>query len=95
MAKTYYGHVQTTIDTTENWQLSSKVLLNGELAIDSTNDELRYGDGEHTFLESKVLGMSVEERNKLNGVSEHANKITFSYDTTAQKLSIKTISGGE
>ena len=93
--KIIYGRTQTKIDTAENWQDSSEPLLEGELAIDKTNNELRYGDGVNAFQNSKILGMSAAEREKLNGVSEHANNITFSYDTTAQKLSIKTNSGGE
>ena len=50
--KTLNGRIQTKIDTASNWQSSTKPLLKGELAIDSTNHELRYGDGTNTYKNS-------------------------------------------
>lgn len=42
-------------DTAENWAKSTKVLLAGELALDTTNGILKAGDGEHIFNELDSL----------------------------------------
>lgn len=43
------------IDTTENWNNSTLVLKEGELAIDKNTSELRFGDGNHTFKDSPIV----------------------------------------
>lgn len=42
-------------DSAENWAKSTKVLLAGELALDTTNGILKVGDGEHIFNELEPL----------------------------------------
>lgn len=34
--------------TTTEWEASTKILKKGEVGIDTTKNEIRIGDGEHT-----------------------------------------------
>lgn len=52
--KVHYMRIGLAIDTLENWNKSTKVLLNGEPAIvlpsgDETSPKIKIGDGVHTF----------------------------------------------
>lgn len=42
--------------TTDEWKASTKVLKLGEVGIDTTKNEIRIGDGEHTWKDLKIAG---------------------------------------
>ena len=42
--------------TTTEWEASSKILKKGEVGIDTTKNEIRIGDGEHTWKNLKIAG---------------------------------------
>lgn len=42
--------------TTTEWEASTKVLKLGEIGIDTTKNEIRIGDGEHTWKDLKIAG---------------------------------------
>lgn len=42
--------------TTTEWEASTKILKKGEVGIDTTKNEIRIGDGEHTWKELKIAG---------------------------------------
>ena len=42
--------------TTTEWEASSKILKKGEVGIDTTKNEIRIGDGEHTWEGLKIAG---------------------------------------
>ncbi len=42
--------------TTTEWEASSKILKKGEVGIDTTKNEIRIGDGEHTWRNLKIAG---------------------------------------
>lgn len=42
--------------TTSEWEASTKVLKLGEVGIDTTKNEIRIGDGEHTWRNLKIAG---------------------------------------
>lgn len=42
--------------TTDEWKASTKVLKLGEIGIDTTKNEIRIGDGEHTWKDLKIAG---------------------------------------
>lgn len=42
--------------TTANWEASTKILKLGEVGIDTTKNEIRIGDGEHTWKDLKIAG---------------------------------------
>lgn len=42
--------------TTSEWEASSKILKKGEVGIDTTKNEIRIGDGEHTWRDLKIAG---------------------------------------
>ena len=85
--KTLNGRIQTKIDTASNWQSSTKPLLKGELAIDSTNHELRYGDGKNTFQNSQIVGMTVDSSLDANSSNPVQNKvISAALDTKIERV---------
>ena len=52
--KVHYMRIGLAIDTLENWNKSTKVLLKGEPAVvlpsgDETSPKIKIGDGVHTF----------------------------------------------
>ena len=42
--------------TTAEWGASTKILKKGEVGIDTTKNEIRIGDGEHTWKDLKIAG---------------------------------------
>lgn len=42
--------------TTAQWEASTKILKLGEVGIDTTKNEIRIGDGEHTWKDLKIAG---------------------------------------
>lgn len=42
--------------TTTEWEASTKILKKGEVGIDTTKNEIRIGDGEHTWKNLKIAG---------------------------------------
>lgn len=46
--------------TTTEWEASTKVLKLGEIGIDTTKNEIRIGDGEHTWKDLKIAGADQE-----------------------------------
>lgn len=42
--------------TTSEWEASTKILKLGEVGIDTTKNEIRIGDGEHTWKDLKIAG---------------------------------------
>lgn len=42
--------------TTAEWEASTKILKKGEVGIDTTKNEIRIGDGEHTWKDLKIAG---------------------------------------
>lgn len=42
--------------TTTEWEASTKILKKGEVGIDTTKNEIRIGDGEHTWKGLKIAG---------------------------------------
>lgn len=42
--------------TTSEWEASTKILKKGEVGIDTTKNEIRIGDGEHTWKYLKIAG---------------------------------------
>lgn len=42
--------------TTSEWEASTKILKKGEVGIDTTKNEIRIGDGEHTWKDLKIAG---------------------------------------
>lgn len=42
--------------TTSEWEASTKILKLGEVGIDTTKNEIRIGDGEHTWRDLKIAG---------------------------------------
>lgn len=42
--------------TTSEWEHSTKILKLGEVGIDTTKNEIRIGDGEHTWKDLKIAG---------------------------------------
>lgn len=42
--------------TTDEWKASTKVLKLGEIGIDTTKNEIRIGDGKHTWKDLKIAG---------------------------------------
>lgn len=42
--------------TTTEWEASSKILKKGEVGIDTTKNEIRIGDGTHTWKDLKIAG---------------------------------------
>lgn len=42
--------------TTTEWEASTKILKKGEVGIDTTKNEIRIGDGEHTWKDLKIAG---------------------------------------
>lgn len=42
--------------TTAQWKASTKILKLGEVGIDTTKNEIRIGDGEHTWKDLKIAG---------------------------------------
>lgn len=42
--------------TTSEWEASKKILKLGEVGIDTTKNEIRIGDGEHTWKDLKIAG---------------------------------------
>lgn len=42
--------------TTSEWEASTKILKKGEVGIDTTKNEIRIGDGEHTWIGLKIAG---------------------------------------
>lgn len=42
--------------TTSEWEASKKILKLGEVGIDTTKNEIRIGDGEHTWEDLKIAG---------------------------------------
>lgn len=42
--------------TTAEWEASTKILKKGEVGIDTTINEIRIGDGEHTWEDLKIAG---------------------------------------
>lgn len=42
--------------TTADWEASTKILKLGEVGIDTTKNEIRIGDGEHTWRDLKIAG---------------------------------------
>lgn len=42
--------------TTTEWEASTKILKKGEVGIDTTKNEIRIGDGEHTWENLKIAG---------------------------------------
>lgn len=42
--------------TTTEWEASTKILKKGEVGIDTTKNEIRIGDGEHTWKYLKIAG---------------------------------------
>lgn len=42
--------------TTTDWEASTKILKKGEVGIDTTKNEIRIGDGEHTWKDLKIAG---------------------------------------
>lgn len=46
--------------TTDGWKASTKVLKLGEIGIDTTKNEIRIGDGTHTWKDLKIAGADQE-----------------------------------
>lgn len=46
--------------TTTEWDASTKVLKLGEIGIDTTKNEIRIGDGTHTWKDLKIAGADQE-----------------------------------
>ena len=46
--------------TTDEWKASTKVLKLGEIGIDTTKNEIRIGDGKHTWKDLKIAGADQE-----------------------------------
>ena len=46
--------------TTTEWEASTKILKKGEVGIDTTKNEIRIGDGEHTWKYLKIAGADQE-----------------------------------
>lgn len=46
--------------TTADWEASTKILKKGEVGIDTTKNEIRIGDGEHTWKDLKIAGADQE-----------------------------------
>lgn len=42
--------------TADEWKASTKILKKGEVGIDTTTNEIRIGDGEHTWKDLKIAG---------------------------------------
>ena len=46
--------------TTDKWKASTKILKLGEIGIDTTKNEIRIGDGTHTWKDLKIAGADQE-----------------------------------
>lgn len=53
--------IVTKNDTSTNWEVSTLVLLKGEMAIATDLNKIKIGDGEHTWKDLPYLGATAEE----------------------------------
>ena len=56
--------------TTTEWEASTKVLKLGEIGIDTTKNEIRIGDGTHTWKDLKIAGPDQEAKQAKNNKAE-------------------------
>ena len=54
--KTLTTQINLRNGTTTEWEASTKILKLGEVGIDTTKNEIRIGDGEHTWENLKIAG---------------------------------------
>lgn len=60
--------------TTADWEASTKILKLGEVGIDTTKNEIRIGDGEHTWKDLKIAGADQEAIQAL--IDQAEDKVT-------------------
>lgn len=60
--------------TTTEWEASTKILKLGEVGIDTTKNEIRIGDGEHTWKDLKIAGADQEAIQAL--IDQAEDKVT-------------------
>lgn len=53
-----YKEVTIRTGTHAEWEASDPVLIKGEIAYDSTNGEIKIGDGVHRFSELRYIGQT-------------------------------------
>lgn len=53
--------IVTKNDTSTNWEVSTLILLKGEMAIATDLNKVKIGDGEHTWKDLPYLGATAEE----------------------------------
>lgn len=58
--------------TTTQWEASTKILKLGEVGIDTTKNEIRIGDGEHTWKDLKIAGV---DQAAIAGAKKYADKV--------------------
>lgn len=75
-------------DTAENWSTSSKILLAGEIAVESDTNKFKFGDGEKTFSQLPYAGADVAQIQSLIDASEDNYTVI---DATAEQTDEEAI----
>lgn len=71
--------------TTADWEASTKILKLGEVGIDTTKNEIRIGDGEHTWKDLKIAGADQAAIQALIDQAEDKVTVVSAGDGTVDK----------
>lgn len=77
--------------TAEEWETSTKVILAGEIAIESDTNKFKFGDGEHTFSELDYAGTDVAQIQALIDASEDKYQIIDITDDSTDEAKLSSI----
>ena len=70
---------------TSEWEASTKILKKGEVGIDTTKNEIRIGDGEHTWKDLKIAGADQAAIQALIDQAEDKVTVVFTGDGTVDE----------
>jgi hypothetical protein len=73
VAKTLNVRFQQKIDTAENWENSTIVLLAGEMAIESDTNKFKFGDGAHVYKDLSYAGI---DQAQLDAIEDNYYRVT-------------------
>lgn len=77
--KTMNVRFQQKYDTAANWDVSSIVLLAGEIAVESDTGKFKFGDGEHVFKDLQYSGI---DQAQLEALEDNFTKLTPASNVT-------------
>ena len=77
--KTMNVRFQQKYDTAANWDVSSIVLLAGEIAVESDTGKFKFGDGEHVFKDLQYSGI---DQAQLEALEDNFTKLTPANNVT-------------